>query len=276
MTKIEEAEFGRPEERSEFVQTHKKYLERLPDLQKAVAAAFSRNYPGKMTNADLIILSLSKLCWDGFGQVQLLCANRCGSGAFIVLRNMFENLVNARYLHAHPEMAERFMEFFFVQMRTVSNHIGEAKLPEDYKLLVENNFNQVRDKFSYKTSKGKEKRKTKWSDKSIVGMASEVGLKDYIVLAYYLPIEHAHPSMRSVMSQSKGLDNGKRVLFDIDLEQERKEASDALMIAHKVIIEMLILQHEHFGIAKLRGLIGQCLNDHAEVWRGHVRKTKST
>lgn len=279
MAKTEDFEFGRLEERMAFVQTHERYLECLPTLQEAIKVAFIRNYPSKMTNADLIILSLSKLCWDGFGQVQLLCANRCGSGAFIVLRSMFENLVNARYLHMYPEKAERFLEFFFVHMRTIRNHIGKAygedKLSDDYKLLVETNFNQVRDKFSYTTGKGKEKTKASWSDKSLVDMAIEVGLRAYIVLAYYLPIERAHPSVPTVMSQSKGLGGGRRALFNIEPEQERKEASDALMIAHKVIIEMLILQHEYFRIARLRGLIGQCLDDYTKAWQGYAQKPNS-
>jgi hypothetical protein len=32
-------------------------------------------------------------------------------------------------------------------------------------------------------------------------------------------------------------------------------------------IELLILQHEHFGLDDLKPLIGQCLHDFEEVWK---------
>ena len=84
-----------------------------------------------------------------------------------------------------------------------------------------------------------------------------------------MPIERAHPSVPSVMAQSKDIGEGKRVLFEENPELERMTSSDSLMIGHKLLIEMFILQHEHFQDENLKELIGQCLQDYTNTWKGY-------
>ncbi len=267
-------EFGRPDERTQFAKDHRRFLECIPNLREAAKVSFTRKFP-ILTNGDYIILALSKLCLDNFMEIMLLCSNRFGDGAFIILRSMFEKLVSARYLHTHPEEAESFMNFFFVHMRTVKNQIastyGEDKISESYKNIVETNFDQVRDEFTFTNGSGKERTKSSWSDRNFVDMAIHVGLKDFIVPAYYLPIERAHPSVPPVMAQSKDIGEGKRVLFDENPERERDISSDALVIGHKLLIEMFILQHEHFQDDALERLIGQSLQDYTNAWEGYKK-----
>lgn len=271
------AEFGRADEREWFVKTHQDFISCLPNLNNLLATAFARQYPSKLSDQDFIVLSLSKLCSDDFEQILLLASNGYGDGSLVIVRSMFEKLVNARYLCQHPEGAKSFLNFFFVHMRTVKNLIertlGKEHIRESYKTLVENNFSQVRDQFSFTTRGGKEKTKSSWSDKSLVDMAIEVGLKEYLLLAYYLPIERAHPSVPSVMSQAKNIGEGKRLLFPNDRGEQRGLASSALMIAHKVLIEMFALQHQHFGIDALEELIGQALKDYRRAWKKYRKQS---
>lgn len=277
MEEKSDLQFGRTSENEWFAQTHQSFIDCLPNLNKLLATSFLREYSTKLTSQDFVILSLSKLCSDNFEEIILLCTNGYCDGALVILRSMFEKLVNARYLHVHPEKTESFLNFFFVHMRTVKNLIknifGEEHLSDYYKTLVETNFDRVRHQFSYKTSKNKEKTRSSWSDKGLVDMALEVGLKEYLVLAYYLPIERAHPSVPSVMSQAKDIGDGKRLLFPTEREEPRRLASAALMIAHKLLIEMFVLQHEHFQIDALEQLIGQALEDYRIIWGKH--KTSS-
>lgn len=265
-------EFGRPEERNQFAKDHRKFLECIPNLREAAKISFIRKFP-KLTNEDYIILALGKLCLDNFMEIMLLCSNRFGDGAFIIIRSMFEKLVNARYLHMHPEKADSFMKFFFVHMRTVKNQIastyGEDKISENYENMVETNFDQVRDEFTFTIGGGKERTKSSWSDMSFVDMTIHVGLKEFIVPAYYMPIERAHPSVPSVITQSKDIGEGKRVLFEENPELERGISSDSLVIGHKLLIEMFMLQHEHFQDDNLKKLIGQCLQDYTNTWKGY-------
>lgn len=88
----------------------------------------------------------------------------------------------------------------------------------------------------------------------IVDMAIHVGLGDYIILAHYIPIEKAHPSMISIIQ-------------DKNSNSPTSNPNYALMVSHKLMIELLILQHKHFGLAYLRELIGRCLQDFETIWK---------
>lgn len=126
MAEVDDSNFGRPDERAEFTRTHNEFFERFHNLTSLTEIAFIREYPAQITTADHVILSLSKICLDNFTEVMLLCVNRFGDGAFVLIRSMFEKLVCARYLHMYPDKAESFMKFFFVQMRTVKNQIEQT------------------------------------------------------------------------------------------------------------------------------------------------------
>lgn len=146
-------------------------------------------------------------------------------------------------------------------MHTIQSQIkrtyGESRLPQSisFEKIVEENFNKVKERFSYKGSGGKQRKKTSWSDKNMVDMAIEVKLGDFVVPAYYFGIEVAHPNITKIANTSKsGLET----------------TSQALLISHRMVIELLILQHEHFGLEELKPIIGQCLQDFNKAWRGYV------
>jgi hypothetical protein len=61
------------------------------------------------------------------------------------------------------------------------------------------------------------------------------------------------------------------VLFEENPERERDISSDALVIGHKLLIEMFILQHEHFQDDALERLIGQSLQDYTNAWKGYKK-----
>ena len=169
---------------------------------------------------------------------------------------MFEYLVTARYLHIHPEKAEDFVNYLFVQMRTVREQAqkihGKDYVTTEYRELVEKNFDRVRERFTYLMKDGRVKTKSRWVDTGIVDMATESGLSQFIILAYYHPIEKTHPSALFLLNRQ---------------DQKEETVSQTLMISHRMIIELLILQREHFGVNELKPLIGQCLQDFDEIWK---------
>jgi hypothetical protein len=238
----------------EFKEEHSEFIRCLPGLNAALQVAFDRS-PEPANLQDALIYDLSRQCVKRYSEVGLLCANGLGEGAFIVLRSMFEYLVTARYLHLHPSSADDFVDYLFVHLRTVHTQIertfGTSSISAETKSIVEENFEKVRNKFTYVTGKGRKRVKSGWTDMGNVDMAIEVGLGDFVVLAHYLPIEKAHPSMFSVLENQ---------------EQRKDASSHALMISHRILIELLILQDEHYQIVALAPLIAQCLHDFKEVW----------
>ena len=244
----------------EFRKEHRQFIEYLPNLVDALKIAFNRQYQASAL-ADTLVYDLSKECVDRFSEIGLLCANGQGDAAFIILRSMFEYLVCARYLHLHPDKSSDFVDYLHVHMHTVHVQIqrtyGKDRLASsnEYEARVNANFEKVKEKYSYKTQSGKRKTKSSWSDKGVVDMAIEVGLGEYIVLAYYLGIEKAHPSILAVANK----------------RASKEVASEALMISHRMLIELLILQHEHFGLEELKPIIGQCLGHFESAWEKYKK-----
>lgn len=244
---------GDSDAQKKFRKIHHDFIQGFPTLTTAIEKAFKRT----VENTDLVdalVYDLSRECVNRFSEIGLLCANGVGDGAFIILRSMFEYLVTARYIHLHPDTANDFVDYLFVHIRTVRNQteriFGSDYVTKEYKEIAEKNFARVKEKFTRYTKDGP-RTKSRWADSGIVDMAINSGLGRYVILAYYFPIEKAHPSMLYLLSNQ---------------EQKDDATSQALMISHKMMIELLILQHEHFGLDELKPLISQCLHDFDETW----------
>ena len=246
---------GDPDFQQKFREVHKDFIQAFPTLTTALKVAFDR-IPENITLVDGLIYDLSKQAVNRFSEIGFLCANGVGDGGSIILRSMFEYLVTARYLHIHPEKAEDFVNYLFVQMRTMREQTqkiyGKDFVTAEYRELSEKNFERFRDKYTYLMKDGRVKTKSRWVDKGMVDMATECKLEQFIILAYYLPIEKAHPSPLFLLNRQ---------------DQKDETVSQTLMISHRMSIELLILQHEHFRLDELMPLIGQCLKDFDEVWK---------
>jgi hypothetical protein len=95
-------EFGREEERTEFVNSNARYFERQENLGELLNKAFTISIKISKKD-DLVILGLGSLCIENFNEILLLCANGLGDGSMILVRSMFEKLVHAKYFDRHPE-----------------------------------------------------------------------------------------------------------------------------------------------------------------------------
>jgi hypothetical protein len=238
-----------------FREDHGDFIQGFPTLTNTIEVAFNRA-PENINLADALIYDLSKEAVNRFSEIGLLCANGVGNGASIILRSMFEYLVTARYLHIHPEKAEDFVNYLFVQMRTVREQTqkiyGKDFATAEYREFIEENFERVRERFTYLMRNGRLKTKSRWVDIGIVDMAIEAGLSQFIIAAYYFPIEKTHPSALFILNRQ---------------DQKEDTVSQTLMISHSMIIDVIILQQEHFGIDELKPLIGQCFLDFSKVWK---------
>lgn len=239
-------EFGRPDERENFINTHQGFFERLPNLQKALHVAFLRER-APFNIADTLISALSKLCVEDFSEILLLCSNGFGNGAMKSLRGMYEKLVNARYLRLYPDMAETFWDYHVVKLSKMGGGDILEKYDPDGRIL---------DSFKVSRTGGKQRLKSSWSDLDFVQMAVEVGLGAFINKAYRMPLEFAHPSVTAILPMLES--EGKGITIK-EIEPQRDIADDASRLAYLFVLEVLRLQVEHFDLHD--PIFKQCMND---------------
>ncbi len=236
---------GGLEEQTQFIKRHQTFLNKFPNLQKALDAVFVRQFSGSDLS-DRIIFSLGRLCVEDFMEILVLAGNGYGIGALKILRGMYEKAVTAWYLHANPEETEKFMDFYWVSQqklaRAVVDTFGERVLPKDKLEETEKMYRSVRDKFMVTDCErcGTKKLNYAWSKLDFVSMARRVGsIGQFIVPAYYVPTQQAHTTMRAILSRlEEGEDNG--IVFGG--HAQRKDADDALRLGHLFILSVLDLQ----------------------------------
>lgn len=245
----------------EFKSQYAKFSECIPELLEAFSKAL--NVPKVTSESDYLVLGLSKLCLDRFEDVLILCTQGRGDGAMPLVRAMFESLVNASYIQAHPEKAEDFRRYLLVFIKKVQGHIERL----NGKVLDEAHKKTVDDALKvYAGPDGKiPGPKNDWTEANLVDRAKDVGLGEYVVTAYYRPIEIAHPSMIHVFSLSKDHD-GQRLVFGNAREFSREKVKEALATSHFLTIQVLILLHKTFGNDELKPYIAQCSGDYSEAW----------
>lgn len=266
---------GFPSEWVEFGNRHRLFLERYGNLRQATNIAFARE--GTTPKAvDRVIFFVGRLCVEDFNEILLMCANGYGVGAMKIVRGMYERAVTARYLHLHPEEADDFLDFHWVQQhrlaRAIVDTLGPDTLPGEILARVEASYRAVKDRFTVADCHkcGTKRPSFTWSKLDLVSMAKAAGnLGDLIVPAYYIPTREAHSTAGALLSRLSEGDGGI-LTFSGELQPEK--AGEALITAHNLILNVLDLQHEHFGLRELDEPLKTCIQDFLEIWQGGAKQ----
>jgi hypothetical protein len=147
----------------------------------------------------------------------------------------------------------------------VAEIFGSATIPEKVLADVKSEFEKIKKQFMVTDCKncGTEKLNHTWSKLDFVAMAKKTEhLGKLIVQAYYLPMRHGHATFGAILSRLEGGEIGG-VSF-IPTAQKR-EADQALMTAHNIILNVLGVQEERFKVPGLSEQIQQCMRDFIEM-----------
>jgi Family of unknown function (DUF5677) len=262
--------FGIPEEWEWFQKTYRLFLDRFPNLQRALEAAFAREATTSEP-VDRVVFFSGRLCVEDFMEVLLLCANGYGAGALKILRGMYERVVTARYLHKIPAETEDFVDFYWVTQHRLVQSVVEtfgaggleqAKLDE-----INANSQQVRGRFMVDDCKscGTKRLNHTWSKLDMVSMARAAGgLGRLVVPGYYLPTVEAHSTVGAIMSRLMATEGGGAAF---DGGPQRSKVGIALPTAHNLLLNVLALQQEHFGLDSLPEALQVCVQDFQEIWK---------
>ena len=259
----ERSVIGRPKEQARFLKKHQLFMEKWPNLKKAIDVAFARQVV-LSSCVDKVVFALGNLCAEDFSEILLLCGNGYGFGAMKILRGMYERAVTARYLHQHPGEASAFVDFGWVSQYKLNERIKETfgeqvfnQCPDfkDQLEQTEKEYCEVKSQFM----RGKKLNHT-WSKLDFVTMAQRTGALGepiFILLAYALPTQQVHSTMHAILSQVEtGKD--KRVILG---QSSQEEADRCLDVAHGILLDVLDLQYTHFKFEDLRQPLQRCCDD---------------
>ncbi len=270
---------GNREEQADFLKRHDLFMQRFPNLRNTFEAAFRRDFSCAEA-VDRLIFSLGRLCIEDFMEILVLSGNGYGIGGLKILRGMYEEAITALYLHAVPDEAENFLDYYWVAQHKLTQAVietfGETALPKDKLEETRAMYVQVRDKFMVSACKecGAKRVNHTWSKLNFVAMAKVVGtLGKFIVPAYYLPTQHTHATVRSILSRLEEVENGGVTFTGL---AQRKEADDALKFGHLITLNVLRLQKEHFSLEFLNQNLEALGKDYIDIWHPDAAETVSS
>lgn len=214
------------------------FREALARLKAMLEAAFLRAVDADDV-AKFTIFGLGRLAVEDFFEILLLAVNGYGFGSLKLLRPLYERVVTAVYLMRHPDEAQDFVDFAYVNQRKLLNHAKDGGVdvtkyatPEQLAEL-EAEYQRVKDRF----------RRDYWSDKNLKIQADEVGLGDLYGMAAFWPTLHLHTTRAALDARLEI--SAERAVFKAGTQ--RKEADQALGYAHILIVQLLHACNEFFG-----------------------------
>jgi Family of unknown function (DUF5677) len=266
-------EFGFREEWADFTARHPVFVQRIPNIEKALSVAFLRTHL-ESSLAQRTIYFLGSLIREEFMEILLLSANGYGIGAQKLLRGMYERAVIARYLYKHPEEAGDFLAYKRVDDRKLMiatrDCMPDVRFSPEQIEKIEKGFQDVKERFmvrecSQPDCSGRRLNHT-WSKKDFVSMARESdGLYPLLSYGYYLPTREIHSTVGAIFSRLDADALGKDEQLIFDSGSQRARADEAIIAAHTILLNMLELQLECFHISELEPLLRTLVEDFAAM-----------
>lgn len=261
--------YGFPEECHKFDQRHPLWNDMMANLVKALDIAFTRTQLMD-SNADRFVYFFGRVILEDFMEIALVAYHGYGIAAQKLVRSMYEFTVTLHYLHEHPEEAETFLDYHAIQDNKLVTRLietfGEKILPADLIAEIRDNAAAVKEDFMEPECdhpEAKMKLRHSWSKLDFVSMAKTTGdLGKLVVPGYFLPLRHAHPTFGGFTERVEIVDG--TMMLKSDSQPEIVDRS--LMTAHDCIINMLVVQKNHFRLADLEEPIQTCLRDFLRIW----------
>ena len=262
---------GNRKEWERFEKRHGEFLERFPALERACNAAFSG--ARRVSLVDAVVFGLGRVCAEEFLEMLVLCGNGYGFAATRLKRSMYERAVTARYIHAHPDQAERFVRYSTVQKgklaRVWLEQFRAAMPPERVQQLEDAivEARKVRDDYVITCDKCGHPRPSPGWGPDVVTMAREANfLFPLLGTCYYEALLHAHATVHSVESFIHKRDGHSGWTFDFE-QPQHPDADHAVFHGHTILLDVLDLQQEHFKPEGLPEALDAAGEAYRAIWK---------
>jgi hypothetical protein len=263
----EAAVFGFSEEWEEFRKRQALFLERFHNINDLINLTFTR----VMQESELIerfVMLCGRLCVEDFFEIMLCCANGYGYGGLKLLRGLYEKAVTLEYLNDNPNELNSFMDYRYVSehkmMQSVNEVFGPNQLPPNYEEEVKRNFARVKDRYlitSCPTCSTK-RVNISWTKLSFPAMAQRTRILGKLIQsAYYIPMRHTHSTGSSLIERLH-TDQG---ILGFNPGPQHHQADNALLEAHTILLEVLLVQQKRFNLVGFNELFDECVKDWKEI-----------
>ena len=223
-------------------------IEDLPDNDPAVVA-----FENKVI-ANRLVFYLGRTAADDFSELLILSGNGYGVGALKILRGMYERIVTATYIAKNPSEARVFAEDDAVkkwklwqEYVTVMPEL-KARYTEDQVRELEERYKAVRAKRKEEICPkcGQPKTQEAWTRVTMPDMAkrADIGLAEICGSCYLEPTFHSHATAYGIGTRLRETEEGAHTFN----ETTEPEARRAVLLGHNLILRLLGLQSEYFGL----------------------------
>jgi hypothetical protein len=198
--------FGYQEQWQAFQGRNPKFLSRFESLRAAFHLAFLRSFSTSGPEERTIYM-LGRLCSEDFFEILLLAGNGYGVGAQKLLRALYERAVTMAFLAENPGEVEAFLDYHAIAQHklatAIRNTMGENVLKKEQAEETEREYLRVKDAYQVTDCArcGTKRLNHTWHKLDIVSMAKKTIFEDLIVAGYYLPMGHAHSTVRALISR---------------------------------------------------------------------------
>lgn len=278
-------EFGYPERQGYFFDTFEPFLFGLAEFQEAFDLVIGEIGRHADDLPKRLIFCLGRMAWEDLNEMLLLCANGFHSGGLKVLRAMFEHVLYSNHFRLHPEDAERFWDYHYIDryklMKQILSEYPDA-FPAEQVLTAKNEYDRLGNTFKVAVCEEcrpikcpqcnsdiecQRCKKTKdyfsWTRRDIVSMAREQEIDIINIIGmYYFPMQETHPKVISIINRLESDAGGATCFTD---EPNWAKVRDVIVGAHYLILRVLHNWSEAFNIEGLRERVENLVKRHGEI-----------
>ena len=184
---------------------------------------------------------------------------------------MFERVVTLMHLIEHPDELQAYLGFYWVTQRRLLNAIEttfqEGLVDAEQRQQVNGEYARVKEGFQRRACDncGAMIDNHTWTKTDIVQMAKNVGLSEFIVPAYYMPLAYSHPTVKGFMNRLKETPEGG---IAVGSRLDPIMSDRVLCAAHGLLLYAMQAQVLRFNLD--RALYDRAEKDYAEIWQGRV------
>jgi len=204
--------------------------------------------------ADRVVFGLGRIVADDFGELLTLSGNGYGIGAYKILRGMYERLVTAAYVAKNPSEARPFVEDDAIKKWKLWQQTIEVmpdlkdSIPKQEIDSLQAEYKRVKAKRAESICNkcGQPKTQEAWTRVDLANMAkqTDINLSALYGACYLTPTFHSHATGFGLSARFRPTERGTNSYQ----ETSEKEARQAIMLAHNLVLRHLTLQNEYFKL----------------------------